>query len=292
MNRKSLCLLLTAAITVAACAKKQEAPPPAAVDTQAAAPAPATETQTAPPPLALPTVTMPAGVSIPSAGMALWLIADDAKSNAARKVESWSNPAVPGVTASATKPQEEPSLVSQALNGHAVLRFDGEENRMMTTIDISPAAMPTVTVCAVFNSATADASPLRKLYGDDNGGYDRAVGLDDRGTKNYSVFASGVQGYFALEAGKTYITVDRFTKNAFSGWVNGQPAIVDMKAEWDDALPNLFIGGTGTSFHEPWKGDIAEMIVYARDLTDEERNSVVSYLAGKYGVTIEAEQKK
>jgi hypothetical protein len=51
-------------------------------------------------------------------------------------------------------------------------------------------------------------------------------------------------------------------------------------------LPNLYIGGTGTSYHEPWQGDIAEMIVYGRVLTDQERMQVEDYLGAKYGVAI------
>ena len=55
---------------------------------------------------------------------------------------------------------------------------------------------------------------------------------------------------------------------------------------WGEALPNMYIGGTGTSFNQFWKGDIAEIIVYARVLTDAERAKVEDYLAKKYGVTM------
>ena len=54
----------------------------------------------------------------------------------------------------------------------------------------------------------------------------------------------------------------------------------------EDALPNLYIGGTGTSYHEPWQGDLAELVVYARILNDQERMQVEDYLAKKYGVTV------
>ena len=59
---------------------------------------------------------------------------------------------------------------------------------------------------------TAESSPLRKLYGDDNSGYDRAVGLDHRGgDKNYTVFTgNGVQSYFVLKANEPYVTADQF----------------------------------------------------------------------------------
>jgi hypothetical protein len=95
-----------------------------------------------------------------------------------------------------------------------------------------------------------------------------------------------VEGYFALKANETYVTTDQFTKTEFSGWVDGKPALTKVAAAWGDALPNLYLGGTGTSYHEPWQGDLAEIIVYARVLTDQERGQVEDYLGKKYGVTI------
>ena len=276
----SLCL-----VAISACKKKEEpTPAPAPVETKTAqtSSAAAGTTQTA--------ATLPAGAPIPGTGVALWLVADDAKGDVGGKLASWSNTAVPGVTASAGKPELQPAVVPGALNGHAVIRFDGDMNMLMTNVDISPAHMAEATVFAVFNSKTDAASPLRKLYGDDDGGYDRAVGLDDRGGgggKNYTVFSGqGVEGYFAMKANQTYLTADQFTKSDFRGWVNGKPAVQKVTAAWDTALPNLYIGGTGTTFHEPWQGDLAEMIVYARVLTDQERMQVEDYLGKKYGVPI------
>ena len=43
---------------------------------------------------------------------------------------------------------------------------------------------------------------------------------------------------------------------------------------------------TGIVFREPWKGPIAEMLVYGRSLTPEERIAVEDYLAGKYELTL------
>jgi len=99
-----------------------------------------------------------------------------------------------------------------------------------------------------------------------------------------------VLGYFDLKAGENSITADQFTKGDFTGWVNGKKMLDRVAATWgdgpDDALPNLYLGGTGTSFHEPWQGDLAEIIVYARVLSDQERMQVEDYLAKKYGVTL------
>ncbi len=283
--KKKLIVLSVCLVALSACKKKGEPAPAAApAETKTA------RTSSVAPAALQPSVTLPAGALIPATGVALWLVADDAKGDAGGKLASWSNTAVAGVTATADKPELQPTVVANALKGHAVVRFDGEQNMLMTNVDISPARMPDATVFAVFNSKTDAVSPLRKLYGDDDGGYDRAVGLDDRGGgggKNYAVFSGqGVEGYFALKANETYLTADQFTKSDFSGWVNGKPALQKVTAAWETALPNLYIGGTGTVYHEPWQGDLAEMIVYARVLTDQERTQVEDYLAKKYGVPI------
>ncbi len=276
MSRK-LSILTLCIIAAVACKPKEQAAP-----TQPTATA-ATATTARP-----AKVTLPAGTNVPTSGLSLWLIADDIKPGAGGAVESWTNTAVAGIEATATKPEAQPVVVASGLNGHAVVRFDGKDNMLMTNVDISPAKMPNATIVAVFNSATDAASPLRKLYGDDDGGYDRAAGLDSRGgDKNYTVFTgNGVTAYFALKSGQTYITVDQYTSNSFSGWVNGGSTLANVPAKWGEALPNLYIGGTGTSYHEPWMGDLAEIIVYDRALSDQERMQVEDYLGGKYGVTL------
>lgn len=273
-------------VCLVACSKKEQ---PVAAPQAAAAPQRVVHTNTsAPAPLEAP--VRPGTWSIPSRGVVLWLVGDDAKTEFGGSLQSWSNPYLPGVTAIADRPEMQPTVVADAINQHAVVRFDGMTNMLQTSIDISPAQMPNATVFAVFNSRTDAASPLRKLYGDDDGGYDRAAGLDDRagGGKNYAVFtgSGGVTGDFVLKANETYVTADQFTKGDFSSWVNGKESLQRVNAEWQTALPNLYIGGSGTVYHEQWQGDVAEFIVYSRLLTELERNQVEDYLAKKYGVAL------
>jgi hypothetical protein len=271
-------------LSLFACKKEEPAPPPAPVVAQKAkppAPVPVAPTQTA--------VTLPAGSPIPGTGVLLWLAGDDALTSAKDgKVHSWQNAAVPGGTAKAVQDDHPPAAVANAINGHAAVQFDGTNQMLMTSIDIGPKQMPEGTVITVLRTKTAEKSPLRKVYGDDNGDYDRAVGLDDRGDKNFTLFSgSGVTGYFPIEVDKTYIVVDQYSPKEFSGWVNGAAALSKVAADWqDDALPNMYIGGSGNVYEEYWNGDVAEVIVYARKLSDAERTQVEDYLAKKYGVAL------
>jgi hypothetical protein len=275
-------------VALVACKKQESAPVPA----QDTAPKAETTTTAAPAPAAPQTpATLAAGAPIPPNGVLLWLAGDDALASATGgKVQSWKNAQVPNGSATAVRPDGMPAAIANAINGHAAVRFDGTNQQLVTTIDIGPKRMPEGTIIAVFNSKTADPLPLRKVYGDDNGGYDRAAGLDNRGEpKNYTVFTgNGVSGYFQLEPNKNYLTVDEFSSNTFSGWVNGKSALSKEAAAWaDEALPNMYLGGTGTSYEEYWNGDLAEIIVYARILSDAERTQVEDYLAKKYGIALD-----
>jgi hypothetical protein len=256
-----------------ACAKKEQTTEEPTTTTQEPPPAVATQ----PPPTTTTvapqnTIAIAADAPIPATGVLLWLKADE-----------------PQTGVKPVHPDHVPAVVPNAISGHAVLRFDGTDQMLMADIDIGPKRMPEGTVISVFRTATDAAAPLRKLYGDDNGSYDRAAGLDNRAAgRNYTVFTgNGVEGYFQPTINTTYITVDEYSPKEFSGWVNGTATLAKTQADWgEDALPNLYIGGTGTVYQEFWNGDLAEMIVYGRKLSDAERAQVVDYLAKKYGVVI------
>lgn len=183
----------------------------------------------------------------------------------------------------------QPSHVPKALNGHAVLRFDGVDDMLKTNIELGRGRMSAATVFAVFSSMTADpALKLRKLYGCDNSGLDPAAGLDTRSAMNYGIFTgSGVHPYFKLQANRTYLTSDVWQWTEFTGYVDGKRMIDHHSINSDtNTLPNLYLGGTGEVYGEHWFGDIAEVIVYSRTLEDAERQKVEDYLAAKYGVTL------
>ena len=222
----------------------------------------------------------------PSDGALLWLRADcGVESGPDGEVSDWSS-IVGSLHATQARVRQQPVLESQGLAGQAAVRFDGDDDKLAVDLDIHPAALPELTVITVFASETDQQTPLRKLYGSDDGGFDRAVGLDDRAMngRNYTVFggSSEVMGYFSLSPDTPYLTVDNFRADAFYGWVNGEVAIAGNAVSNEEGLSKLYLGGTGIVFREPWQGPIAEMLVYGRSLTDEERIAVEDYLAAKY----------
>lgn len=227
---------------------------------------------------------------VPRSGIALWLVADEAQPTpGSSKVDVWQSGELVTVRASAVSIAGQPELVPDAINGHAVLRFDGIDDMLITNVAFGRGKMPAATVFTVFSSATDATSPYRKLYGCDDGGFDPAVGLDNRSADaNYVVFTgNGVHPYFQLRANSVTLTTDHYQWTQFTGWVDGKLSVDGVPTAHDtQTLPHLYIGGTGSVFREPWQGDIAEMIVYARNLDDAERRKVEDYLADKYRLTL------
>ncbi|HYM62397.1 MAG TPA: hypothetical protein VEZ11_16055 [Thermoanaerobaculia bacterium] len=276
-------------LILGACKKKEEAPepaPPAAPVVATVAPAPSTQ----PAGGALPaTANLPANAPIPAQALQVWFSADaGVTTGTGDTVTKWTSQAGNGVIAE--PPADQPRLQKTGIGGHPAIEFNGKDQMLRVNVDINPAKMPTMTVFAVFSSKTASTEPLRKLYGHDNGGYDRAAGLDSRGgaEKNYCMFLGdqGTVGYFKLEANQSYLTTDVFAPEWFSGWVNGKQALNKRQAKHGEGLPLLYLGGTGTVYQEYWNGDLAEFILYNRELPDAERTQVEQYLAKKYGIVL------
>lgn len=286
--KRTIVVLALAVILVAACEKRDE-PAPAAPPPETTSSAPATTTTVAP----VRTSTVPdvtaTNAPVPTQGLELWLRGDyGVTADAGGKVSSWAVEGSP-VKAGVGDPAESPSLVASAINGKPAVRFDGDKNLLEVPLSIEAAVSPDLTVISVWSSATAERSPLRKLYGADNGGYDRAAGIDDRAEgSNYTVFggSAGVIGIFTFTANTPHLTIETYSNKKLNTWVDGAAAKSGVDAEYTDSPDHFFIGGTGRVYHEPWQGDLAEMLIYKRTLTDEERKKVEDYLAGKYGLKL------
>ena len=79
--------------------------------------------------------------------------------------------------------------------------------------------------------------------------------------------------------------------NAPSFYVEGRAVSADPTTAASGALygaDRLHIGGsTASGSGNDWDGNISEVIFYGDELDDDDRNKVESYLALKYGVTLD-----
>jgi hypothetical protein len=227
---------------------------------------------------------------VPAHGLLLWLRAGSGVETASNQaVTGWAS-AVGSLVAVPNGRTQQPVLLAEGLGGHPAVRFDGENDELVADLNINPSVHPGLTIVSLFVSDVALGDPKRKVYGADDGGYDRAAGLDYRASNgmNYTVFGGGdgVVGYFRLEATDPYLTVDNYRSGAFSGWVNGSLVLDRRVVTNGEGPPVLYVGGSGTEFSEPWQGTISEVLVFGTTLSESARNCVEDYLANTYGLTL------
>ncbi len=234
-----------------------------------------------------------AAPSTPPAGdLSLWLKADAGVTTTAGDfVLGWSDQSGQGNDASQWDPGAAPLLVQGAMNGKPVLRFDGA-TRYLEVMD-----SPTATV-------TGDLTTFYVVKFDDFATY-RAVWAQTLlnlarpfdcwfapGTGVPNAFRGGADGYGAV-AGTTGVPAGVYavvgleatgtTLTHYLGYEpNGSGTITAVP---EGAGMPLRIG-TREDQVTQMKGDIAEILLYARALSASDRTNLVTYLAAKYGIPL------
>ncbi len=186
------------------------------------------------------------------------------------------------------------------IEGGAVV-FDGTQ-RLAAPIDINPGPVPNLTMGAWVKTEVFDG--LYKIMGHDNGGWDRTLGLDNRGTEDASTHYTAFAGRNAYPLTDPLATPDNseawsFVAVVYEGPQNLVTTYIDMDVSSTDDAPltgittttigegatSVGIGGiapTGTG--EPWIGSIDNAFFISGALDAEQmkllRDSGKNYLLG------------
>lgn len=193
---------------------------------------------------------------------------------------TWSDQGEGGHAAVAASEKARPERIDGAIAGRPALAFDGTDDSLTSPLDISPDAHPAVTVFVVFKS---DASGGRhKLYGNDNGGYDRTVGLDERAATNLTYFSGDdVEPYADIDTGTWYLATQSYTGSSLSAWLDGELVVDGRPTSYGGAKDSLTIGSDGDDSYY-WEGAIAEVRVYEDALSGAERERIEAELTDTY----------
>ena len=231
-----------------------------------------------------------------TSNLQLWLkadagVTDDGAGNVLAWADQSSSPDAATQIAGAPDVPNAPKLIANALNGKPVLRFDGNDDYL--SIPDTASLSITEDLTTFFVVKFDDFSTYRAVWAKTNNnlpgptdfytlpgsGIPQVYRGDGTGT-GLAAFPSTV----ALTAG-SYITAGFGMEGAtcthlVAGQVTSSGTL--NVAEADSDTP-LLIGTRGDLFTK-MKGDIAEILIYDRALTAEERTLVATYLGQKYGI--------
>jgi cytochrome c553 len=222
---------------------------------------------------------------VPAEGRRLWLRADQGvATDGAGRVAEW-KVAGGGFTAAQPGEAARPLLVKDALNGRPAVRFDGRG----TWLGIPEQVLTSqrFTVIAVVND-TSSGGGLREIFSNWNGGAGNSttsvfLGLTDAGTVRLS------DGFPSLgelaEPAKHFVLTATAEASGISVHQNREEAArVATPLTKRNLSGPYVIGQQGNIMGEYWRGDIAELLVWDRPLSEAEREGVWEALSARYGI--------
>jgi len=221
-------------------------------------------------------VPMGEGGAIPVSGMQLWLMGDGAYGSSLTR---WADYSGLGHDAVKSPAGNAPALLSNSLNGKPVVDFTAASGQFLDLPDLFAGASAGEVLIVLKTATTTDDNGLWNFG---SAGYlaeypwlDGSI-FDDFGSTvlhGGALPAQDITQYHVYEVSSQ--------ANLWQSWIDGVPLSksVENTVGFNPA-PTLGVDGMGTFF----SGDIAEVVVYNRALTDTERSAVLSYLDHKYAL--------
>ena len=202
-------------------------------------------------------------------GLQMWMRADAGIEEVGGLVSNWTDQSTANnhLTQSVASPQ--PTFVASGLDGRPTVRFDG-------ALDFLAFTAPVTTIRTVFwvvNETLAAPNAYRFLLG-------HATGYDFHGGSAHQIWSSSSNA--SVRNGTTRmngVAVDGLSTNRPTA-----PSVLSLVTTGAVAADN-FSRDRGNASRS-WNGDLAELVIYDRALTDAERAQVEQYLAAKHGITL------
>lgn len=225
----------------------------------------------------------------------LWLAGDSATVSGT-DVTAWDN-AIPSITGLDFSPANGgvfATRVDDAVNGHAEISFDNENDALVSSSTLSAATFP-------YNEATFFIVTRTDNLSQQSNAYSTATGstgahgtphltADIPGSGNVVFDISGVPVSTTYETawanGDHSIFAHRITSDSSIVWRNnniiGQTSTNSVPFT-NHSSYNFFIGREET---DVFQGDIAELIMFTRPVNNTQVEIIDNYLAAKYSLTI------
>ncbi|QHI37741.1 hypothetical protein IMCC3317_31220 [Kordia antarctica] len=238
----------------------------------------------------------------------LWMKADVGTTLTGTDVDAWEDQS-PNKFPATSQGVTDAQLVTDGLNFNPTLRFAGAEFLNLGNqpqLNLQPNSNQMTIITVVVNGATSQGTILSKADASDANyqvwfsGTDRV--LHHTLGKSAAAFPNTAVRYgtvYALNEPKITSGVVANTGSSLtrlSPYMNGvvDTAVLNEGTNIGTIAADVLIGATrltgNTGSSSLYNGDIAEIIMYDRDLTSTELQKVESYLAIKYGITLGANE--
>lgn len=258
--------------------------------------------------------TPPSLFTPPASGRVCWYRADSIGGlRSGTLLAAWNEASANTKLAFQDDPDRRPLWMANAMNGRPAVRFDGLNDRLQTApFNLSQSSVNLSVIIAL----RPDSVPSSLLQNSTLLDHDHAngdpyaiVGPQPSGwvvRDNHRNSAYALAGLFhatsgwqppspssPVSLGQANVVTTIKSGTSSSGYLNGNaltPNAVTVASAILTGTHPLSIGNTAasvfkdTSAGHPYKGDIAEILVYNRAITSTERQDIEKYLIGKYGV--------
>ncbi len=229
-------------------------------------------------------------------GLALWVRADTGvTTNASGNVTAWTDQSGRGNHAAVADAAAPAFVASEpGLNDQPTLRFNGTSQRMTVANRILTNGIEGCTVIAMAKATknenstiigirTGSSNPLLQLD-TDIAGKPRFIVRNSVGTTANSVGSQSRNDIYGMYAGRLFKGSGTVWTNRlyFSSSVSEAGSAADFGANTDLTSGAQYIGGLSSTY---WQGDIAEVMIYERALSEAELGGVLEYLAARYKVS-------
>lgn len=220
--------------------------------------------------------------------LSLWLRADFGLTTTGSNVSHWMDMSGNSNDADQPTSANQPTIVSNTVNGHPAVNFNGTSQYMSFANDLADFSRG---FAAFIVTKPATLSTNAKLFD-----FCNASDKDNVTCFEGSAAASSASVQTKIDSTASTLTgtnvfvsgqhrvVTLLQKGAGTGeiWLNGQQSVAGALTNAMATLrTNNVLGASGTGTN-PYGGQIAEILVYNKALTVGEKNAVESYLRNKY----------
>ncbi|MEQ9405563.1 MAG: T9SS type A sorting domain-containing protein [Cyclobacteriaceae bacterium] len=232
------------------------------------------------------TVEIPTDSPGDASGLALWLKPDKGVSTSGTSVLAWTDQGGSAITGTQGAGANQPTLTANAVNGYSSLSFDGGDYlNLGDVLDFTPGT-DEWSFFGVYNVGTGNTGTLIARAG--NGAANRQWQYGITGNDFFQIIGGGgTQQGANVATNQWNISSSIASTTDVNAWLRGTVDVtggtIGTDTETEDVIVGARTGGGGFQLN----GELAELIIVNSALSSAARRDVESYLAIKYGLTLD-----